>query len=66
MSAEVNVTRRDAIATLEIDGRTDLNLPSAPGVFEALMAQVERCGQDESLRAIILRGRGRSGILRRR
>ncbi len=57
MSAEVNVTRRDAIATLEIDGRTDLNL-LGPGVFEALMAQVERCGQDESLRAIILRGAG--------
>ena len=57
MTAGVNLKRRDAIATLELDGRTDLNL-LGPDVFRELKERIEDCGQDESLRAIILRGAG--------
>ena len=57
MAAGINLERRDAIATLEIQGRTHLNL-LGPDVFRDLAEQVEKCGQDESLRAIILRGAG--------
>ena len=57
MTGGVNLDRRDAIVTLEIDGRTHLNL-LGPGVFRALSEWIEECGQDESLRAIILRGAG--------
>ena len=55
MTAGVNLKRQDAIATLEIDGRTHLNL-LGPDVFRELAERVEECGRDESLRAIILRG----------
>ena len=57
MTTGVKVKRRDAIATLEIDGRTHLNL-LGPDVFRELRDRVDECGQDESLRAIILRGEG--------
>lgn len=57
MTAGVNLKRQDSIATLEIDGRTHLNL-LGPNVFQELHERVEECGQDESLRAIILRGAG--------
>ena len=57
MTAGVNLKRWDAIATLELDGRTDLNL-LGPDVFRELKEHIEDCGQDESLRAIILRGAG--------
>ena len=57
MTSSVNLKRQGAIATLEIDGRTDLNL-LGPDVFRELRDRVEQCGDDESLRAIILRGSG--------
>ena len=57
MTKGVNVQRQDAIATLEIDGRTHLNL-LGPDVFRDLGNLVDECGRDESLRAIILRGAG--------
>ena len=57
MASGVKLERRDAIATLEIQGRTHLNL-LGPDVFRELAEQVETCGRDESLRAIILRGAG--------
>ena len=57
MTAGVDLKRQDAIATLEIDGRTHLNLLGRD-VFRELHDRVEECGQDESLRAIILRGAG--------
>ena len=57
MTAGVQLKRRDAVATLEIQGRTHLNL-LGPDVFRALNERVEECGQDESLRVIILRGAG--------
>ena len=57
MTSSVNLKRQGTIATLEIDGRTDLNL-LGPDVFRDLAEQVEECGHDESLRAIILRGVG--------
>ena len=57
MANGVKLERRDAIATLEIQGRTHLNL-LGPNVFRDLAEQVEECGRDESLRAIILRGAG--------
>ena len=57
MANGVKLERRDAIATLEIQGRTHLNL-LGPNVFRDLAEQVEECGRDESLRTIILRGAG--------
>ena len=57
MTGGVNLKRQDAIATLEIQGRTHLNL-LGPDVFRDLAEQVEQCGGDETLRAIILRGAG--------
>ena len=57
MTGGVNLSRQDAIATLAIQGRTHLNL-LGPHVFGALTEQVARCGEDETLRAIILRGAG--------
>ena len=57
MSSGATLKRQDAIATLEIDGRTPLNL-LGPDIFRALAERVEECGQDESLRAVILRGAG--------
>ena len=57
MSSGVTLKRQGAIATLEIQGRTHLNL-LGPDVFRELAAQVEQCGRDESVRAIVLRGQG--------
>lgn len=57
MTTGVSLKKQDAIATLEIQGRTDLNL-LGPDVFRTLAEQVEQCGQDETIRAIILRGAG--------
>ncbi len=57
MTAGVFLERRGAIATLEVRGRTQLNL-LGPEVFGALAAQMEQCGDDETLRAVILRGAG--------
>lgn len=51
------IDRQDGIATLSMDGRTHLNL-LGPGVFSALQHRVKECGQDNSVRAIILRGSG--------
>ena len=53
----VSLHRQDAVATLSIHGRTDLNLLN-PAVFRALPALVDQCAADDTLRAIILRGRG--------
>ena len=57
MATGITLARQDAIATLEIRGRTHLNL-LGPAVFGELSRQVEHCGQDETLRAVILRGAG--------
>ena len=57
MDTGVNVARQDGIATLSISGRTHLNL-LGPGVFRELRERVEECGDDASVRAIILRGDG--------
>ena len=57
MTTGVLLERQDAVATLEIRGRTDLNL-LGPDMFRALAEQVEECGQDETIRGIILRGAG--------
>ena len=53
----VSVERRDGIATLAIGGRTHLNL-LGPAVFRTLHEQVEKCGADPTVRAIVLRGTG--------
>ena len=42
MTTGVNLKRQDAIATLEIDGRTHLNL-LGPDVFRALTECVVEC-----------------------
>ena len=57
MAAGVSLERRDGIAILSIDGRTHLNL-LGPAVFQALHQRVEECGEDDTVRAIILRGAG--------
>ena len=57
MITGVDITRQDGIATLSIDGRTDLNL-LGPAVFQALHQQVTECGADETVRAIVLQGAG--------
>ena len=57
MTTGVDITRQDGIATLSINGRTDLNL-LGPAVFDALHRRVTECGEDETLRAIVLRGAG--------
>ena len=57
MSAGVSVERRDGIATLSMNGRTQLNL-LRPAVFRELRNRVEECGDDPNVRAIILRGDG--------
>lgn len=56
-AAAVSIHRQDAIATLSIRGRTDLNLLN-PAVFRALPEQIDQCAADETLRALILRGHG--------
>lgn len=53
----VSVAQQDGIATLSIQGRTHLNL-LGPGVFRELRDSVEECGNDATVRAIILRGAG--------
>ena len=57
MAAGVSLERRDGIAILSMDGRTHLNL-LGPAVFQALHQRVEECGEDDTVRAIILRGAG--------
>ena len=57
MTAGVDLQRQDAIATLELRGRTQLNL-LGPDVFRELAERAQECGDDETLRAIILRGAG--------
>ena len=57
MSTGVTLEKQDAIATLNINGRTRLNL-LGPAVFRDLTEQVSRCCRDEETRAIILRGAG--------
>ena len=57
MTTGVTATQQDGIATLAIAGRTDLNL-LGPAVFRGLGEEVERCSQDETLRAIVLCGAG--------
>ena len=57
MTTGVTLKQQDGIAILSINGRTHLNL-LGPAVFQALHQRVEECGQDETLRAIILRGAG--------
>ena len=57
MTTGVFLERQDGIATLSINGRTHLNL-LGPAVFEALHRRVAECGEDETLRAIVLRGAG--------
>lgn len=57
MSINVLMEQQDGIATLSIHGRTHLNL-LGPDVFEALHRRVVECGEDETLRAIVLRGAG--------
>ena len=57
MPSEMCVVKQDGVATLSINGRTHLNL-LGPAVFQALYQRVVECGQDETLRAIILRGAG--------
>ena len=53
----VSTQRQDGIATLSISGRTHLNL-LGPEVFRELRDRVEECGNDATVRAIILRGAG--------
>ena len=57
MTTGVNLARQDGIAILSINGRTHLNL-LGPAVFQALYERVVECGEDETVRAIILRGAG--------
>ena len=57
MPVGVHRDHQDGIATLSIDGRTHLNL-LGPGVFRELRERVEECGNNASVRAIILRGAG--------
>jgi enoyl-CoA hydratase/carnithine racemase len=57
MATGVHLERDDGVATLSIEGRTYLNL-LGPGVFEGLRQRVQECGEDEGLRAIVLRGAG--------
>ena len=57
MPIGVSLETRDAIATLCIEGRTDLNL-LGPGVFRSLSQRLDECCDDEQVRAIVLRGSG--------
>ena len=57
MPSGVSVEHRDGIATVYVQGRTHLNL-LGPAVFRELREQVEECGNDPTVRAIILRGAG--------
>ena len=55
--AGVHLDESDGIATLSIEGRTQLNL-LGHGVFQALNQRVSQCCDDQDLRAIVLRGAG--------
>ena len=57
MAAGVALERQDGIAILSLNGRTTLNL-LGPAVFQALRERVEQCGEDATLRAIVLKGNG--------
>lgn len=57
MPSGVSVERKDGIATLSIEGRTHLNL-LGPAVFRELRDRVEECGNDPTVRAMVLRGAG--------
>ncbi len=57
MPSGTTVERRDGIARLSIAGRTHLNL-LGPDVFRELRERVEDCGNDATVRVIILRGAG--------
>lgn len=57
MPTGVSIHQSDAIATLSLAGRTDLNL-LGPAVFRELAARLDECSADPELRAIILRGAG--------
>ena len=57
MAASVSAETLDGIATLSIAGRTHLNL-LGPDVFRELRDRVNECGNDPTVRAIILRGAG--------
>ena len=57
MTTGVCVEAREGIATVSVQGRTHLNL-LGPGVFRELRERVEECGNDPTVRAIILRGAG--------
>ena len=53
----VHLDESDGIATLSIEGRTQLNL-LGHAVFQALNQRVSQCCDDQDLRAIVLRGAG--------
>ena len=57
MPSGVSLEQQDAIVTLSIEGRTDLNL-LGPAVFGDLNQRLGQCGYDEQVRAVILRGAG--------
>ena len=57
MHSGVSVEQRDGIATLSMNGRTHLNL-LGPDVFRSLHQRVAECGNDPTVRAIVLRGAG--------
>ena len=57
MPVGVHRAQQDGIATLSIAGRTHLNL-LGPAVFQDLHQGVAECGNDTTVRAIILRGSG--------
>ncbi len=57
MITGVDITGQDGIASLSINGRTHLNL-LGQAVFQALHQQVTECGEDETVRAIVLQGAG--------
>ena len=57
MPTGVSLNKREAIATLEIEGRSGLNL-LGPSVFLALSRRIDECCEDKDVRAIVLRGAG--------
>ena len=57
MPSGVSVEYKDGIATLSIAGRTHLNLLGA-AVFRELRDRIDECGNDPTVRAIVLRGAG--------
>ena len=57
MTTGASVELKDGIATVCVQGRTQLNL-LGPAVFRELRERVEECGNDPAVRAIVLRGAG--------